>query len=122
MSLMRPKSPFEFTGGNPCLDFANTVDSRTGNHPQELLTDYLRLLQWALEAEVITAKTAERLRLLASEAPAKALTTVRSARKVRNTIYDIFSAVAQQRAIPPPAVALLNKTVRHAAQHAQLLH
>ena len=30
------KSPFEFTGGKLCLDFANTVNNRTSDHPEEL--------------------------------------------------------------------------------------
>ena len=75
MSTPRPKSPFEFTGGNPCLDFADTVDDRISDHPRELLTDYGRLLQWGEEAGVITARTAERLRHLTSEAPGNALIT-----------------------------------------------
>ena len=122
MSPVRPKSPFEFTGGNPCLDFADTVDNRTSDHPRELLTDYERLLQWGEEAGVIGAKTAERLRHLAAEAPGNAQTTLRNSIQLRDTIYDIFSAVAQRRVIPSTALAILNKAVHQAAQHAQLVH
>jgi predicted RNA-binding Zn ribbon-like protein len=122
MSTPRPKSPFEFTGGNPCLDFADTVDDRISDHPRELLTDYGRLLQWGEEAGVITARTAERLRHLTSEAPGNALTTLRTSIQLRDTIYDIFSAVAQRRAIPSTALAILNKAVRQAARHTQLVN
>jgi predicted RNA-binding Zn ribbon-like protein len=122
MSPVRSKSPFEFTGGNPCLDFADTVDNRTSGHSRELLTDYPRLLQWGEEAGVITAKTAERLRHLASAAPGNALTTLHTSVRLRDTIYDIFSAVAQRRVIPSTALAILNKALRQAAQHAQLVH
>jgi predicted RNA-binding Zn ribbon-like protein len=122
MSQPRQKSPFEFTGGNPCLYFADTVDNRTGDHPQELLTDYGRLLQWGEEAGVITDKTAERLRHLASKAPSNTQTTLRNAIQLRDAIYDIFAAVAQRRVIPNTALAILNKAVRQAAQHSQLVH
>jgi predicted RNA-binding Zn ribbon-like protein len=122
MPPARPKSPFEFTGGNPCLDFADTVDNRTTGHQQELLTDYGRLLQWGEEAGVITAKTAERLRHLASKAPGKAVTTLRTSIQLRDAIYLIFSAVAQRRQVPSTALACLNKAVRQAAQHAQLVY
>ncbi len=122
MSTPRPKSPFEFTGGNPCLDFADTVDDRISDHPRELLTDYGRLLQWGEEAGVITARTAERLRHLTSEAPGNALITLRTSIRLRDTIYDIFSAVAQRRAIPSTALAILNKAVRQAARHTQLVN
>jgi predicted RNA-binding Zn ribbon-like protein len=122
MPPFRPKSPFEFTGGNPCLDFADTVDNRTGDHPRELLADYGRLLQWGEEAGMTTTRTVVRLRHLASEAPGNAQTTLRASIQLRDTIYDIFSAVAQRRAIPSTALANLNKALRHAAQHAQLVH
>jgi len=122
MPPTRPKSPFEFTGGNPCLDFADTVDNRTTGHPQELLTDYGRLLQWGEEAGVITAKTAERLCHLASREPGRAVTTLRTSIQLRDAIYVIFSAVAQRRVVPSTALACLNKAVRQAAQHAQLVY
>jgi predicted RNA-binding Zn ribbon-like protein len=122
MLSVRPKSPFEFTGGNSCLDFADTVDNRTSDHPQELLTDYGRLLQWAEEARVISAKTAERLRHLASKAPGKALTALRTSIQLRDAIYLIFSAIAQRREVPSAALACLNKAVRQAAQHSQLVY
>jgi predicted RNA-binding Zn ribbon-like protein len=121
MSPIRPKSPFEFKGGNPCLDFANTVDNRTTDHPVELITDYGRLLQWGEEAGVITAKTAQRLRHLASEAPGHALTMLRISIQLRDTMFDIFSAVAHRRAIPSTALTVINKAVRLAAQHAQIV-
>lgn len=122
VSAGRPHSPFDFTGGNPCLDFADTVDDRTSDHPRELLTDYPRLLEWGVEAGVITDGTAARLRPLASEAPGKALSALRDAIQLRDTIYDVFSAVAQRRVIPGPALAALNEAVRHAAQHARIVH
>jgi len=71
---------------------------------------------------VITAETAERLRHLASEAPGNAVTTLRTSIQLRDTIYDIFSAIAQRRVIPSTALAILNKAVRQAAQHALLVH
>ncbi len=104
------------------MDFANTVDHRTGDHPQELLIGYGRLLQWGKEAGVITARSAERLRHLASESPQQALTTLRTAIHLRDAIYDIFSALARRRVIPNPALAILNKALRQAAQHSQLVH
>lgn len=122
MSQVRPKSPFELTGGSPCLDFADTVDNRTSDHPRELLTDYGRLLQWGEEAGVISAQTAECLRHLAAEAPGKAQATLRNSIQLRDRIYEIFSAVAQRRVIPSTPLAILNKAVRQAAQHAQLVH
>ena len=113
--------PFEFTGGNPCLDFANTVDDRGSDHPQERLTDYARLVQWGSEAGVITGSVAERLRRLATRELGNAGNAVRKAIRLRETIYEIFSAVAQRRAIPTEALASLNASAHQAAAHAQLV-
>ncbi|HTY05843.1 MAG TPA: ABATE domain-containing protein [Gemmatimonadales bacterium] len=121
MTRITPPS-FAFTGGNPCLDFANTVDDRTTGRPRELLTDYERLLEWGTEAGVITGKTTEHLRHLASDAPGTARTALRHATELRDAIYDVFSAVAHRRTIPGPALEALNESVRRAAPHAQIVH
>jgi predicted RNA-binding Zn ribbon-like protein len=120
MSQLRSKSPFEFSGGNLCLDFADTVNGRTTEHPEELLTDYARLLQWAEEAGVVHRKTAERLHGLAIDAPGNAQLTLRQALELRDAIFDIFTAVALRHGIPSTALAVLNKATQHASQHAQV--
>lgn len=122
MPPTRQKSPFEFTGGNLCLDFANTVDNRTSDQPNELLTDYSRLLRWGEESGAVSKKTLERLNALASESPGNAQLTLRHAVQLRDAIYDIFSAVAQRRGIPSTALATLNKAVQNASEHAQVGH
>ena len=118
--MVRPL-PFEFTGGNPCLDFANTVDDRGSDHPQERLTDYGRLVQWGVEAGALSAKTGERLRALASAAPGKALAALRDAIELRETIFEIFASAALGRPIPSPALARLDESLRRAAGHSHLV-
>jgi len=122
MRQLRSKSPFEFTGGNVCLDFANTVDNRKGENRQELLTDYARLLQWAEEVGVTSRKTGEHLQQLASEAPGNAQSTLRHAIELRDAIYDIFAAVSLRHGIPSTALATLNRAVQHASRQAQITY
>lgn len=118
----KPKSPFEFTGGNLCLYFVDTVDNRAGERPKELLTDYGRLLLWAEEAGAISKKTADHLQRLATETPGNARAVLRNAIQLREGIYDIFCAVAERRGIPSTALGTLNKAVHQAWQHAQITH
>src|SRR5256885_14725139 len=87
------KSRFEFTGGRLCLDFADTVNNRTSDHPEELLTDYPSLVKWGEEAGVLTPKNVERLHQLAGEAPGHAQSAVRYAIQLRDAIYSVFAAV-----------------------------
>ena len=126
MPQNRQKSPFEFTGGNLCLDFANTVDNfpnnRKGEHPVELLTGYSRLLRWGEESGAITKKTAEGLNQLASESPGNAQLVLSHAIQLRDAIYDIFSALSHRRGIPTAALATVNQAVQHASDHAEVVH
>lgn len=120
MQASPAKTPFEYTGGNLCLDFANTIDNRTSDHAQELLTDYARLLRWTEESGALDKKIVEQLKSAARNSPA-IQSTVRAAVQLRDAIYDVFSAVAQEHAIPPDALAMVNKVAQRASQHAQVI-
>ena len=122
MSQTPRKSPFEFTGGNLCLDFTNTVDSRGGDHPKNLLNSYGDLLQWGTEAHVLSTRIAERLRSMAEQAPGKAQVVLRDAVQLRDALYTIFSAVAERRGISDAALGLLNRALQRATEHARLVH
>ena len=100
MSQTTQKSRFEFTADNLCLDFTNTVNNRAGERPEELLKSYDALLQWSIEAGVLTAKLADRMRTLAKEAPGRAQSVTREAVQLRDAIFHIFMAVAEHRVVP----------------------
>jgi hypothetical protein len=90
---------FELTGGHPCLDLANTLDSRRRAAPRELLTSYDDLLSWGRQAGTVTARE---VAVLAAHARARGrgpriLAWVRS---VREAIFAIFSAVARRPSLP----------------------
>src|SRR5438105_8437616 len=99
MSLPNPKSRFEFTGGNLCLDFCNTVSNRRSEVPKDLLGDYADVLAWGFEAGAISAKSMERLYVRAADIPGHAQTALHYAIQLRDAIYAILSAVADRRQI-----------------------
>jgi predicted RNA-binding Zn ribbon-like protein len=117
---MTHKPRFEFTGGNLCLDFTNTVDSRPTDCRKELLTSYADLVRWGEEASVLSQKEADRLCRQANEAPGPAKTALRHALQLREAIYAIFSAGAERRAAPGTSLAVLNIAVQEAAAHMRL--
>lgn len=119
---MKPKSPFEFTAGNLCLNFANTIDNRGSDHPKELLNGYSDLLRWSEEAGTIKSRVAEPLSRLAAEIPGHAKSTLRQAVQLRDAIYAVFSAVAQRHGVPSSSVAVLNQAVQQASTHTRLVH
>lgn len=117
------KSRFEFTGGNLCLDFTNTVDHRgSDEHRKELLNHYRDLVGWAEEAGILTPKGTDRLYQLAGETPGHAQTALRHALQLREALYAIFAAIASRRTVPGTAVAVLNTAVQEAAAHMCLVH
>ena len=115
------KTPFEYTGGNLCLDFANTVNKRTDPaRREELLTNYDRLLQWSRESGALGKEACVQLQRLAAEAPGNAQSALRSAIQLRDAIFDIFLAVTERWPIPQTALALLNKEIRRTFEHSEI--
>jgi predicted RNA-binding Zn ribbon-like protein len=121
MPQLPAKSRFEFSGGNLCLDFANTVNNRLSERRKDLLASYGDLLHWGQEAGVVSLKSAERLRRLAEEAPGHAKSALRSAAQTREAIYTLFTAVAERRSVPGAALGTLNTTLQQASEHAQIM-
>ena len=86
---------FDLTGGLLCLDFANTLDNRTDVHPQELLNSYNDLVLWSQQADVLTEKEARRLLEKAEQHSSEATRVLKRAVEVREAIFRIFKAVAE---------------------------
>lgn len=101
---------FELTGGELCLDFANTVDARPTEARRELLAEYDDLIRWSVQAGVITAQTAKRLRKKATQNRRQASTALRRARLLREAIFEVFNASAQGVS---PAIAALDVVNKH---------
>ncbi len=64
--------PWSFQSGNLALDFANTVDWHASQNPDELLTSYTALLNWASDFGVLQETDANSLHVKASESPSEA--------------------------------------------------
>jgi predicted RNA-binding Zn ribbon-like protein len=62
MSRDPERAATQFFGGRVCLDFANTLDWRTSDDPQELIPDYAALLKWSGRRGTLSASAIARLR------------------------------------------------------------
>jgi len=122
LSLSGPRRRFEFSGGNLCLDFTNTLEDRWTDQPKELLTTYADLVAWSVEGGALTRKAADRLLRLAAESPGQATTTLRLALHLREAIYAVFAAAVERRVVPGNALAIVNSAVQQAARRAQIAH
>jgi predicted RNA-binding Zn ribbon-like protein len=87
---------FDMSGGHAALDFTNTISRREDqSDSREYLTDYGRLVSWAVQAGLSSPKEGERLRAGARARPRAAAAALRRAVTVREAIFPLFVAIAR---------------------------
>ena len=112
---------FDLTGGLLCLDFANTVDDRAEIHPQELLMSFKDLVSWGQQAQVLTEQEAQLLLETAEQHTSEATRVLKRAVEVREAIFRIFKAVAEDESPEEGDLVTLSAMVAEAQKHAQLV-
>ena len=112
---------FDITGGLLCLDFANTVDNRTEIHPQELLTSYRDFVSWSQQAQVLTVQEAQQLLEKAAKHPSEATKVLKRAIEVREAIFRIFKAVAEDESPENEDLVILSVAQAEAQKHSQIV-
>jgi predicted RNA-binding Zn ribbon-like protein len=112
---------FELTGGRLCLDFTNTVEDRPSDHPHELLKNYSDLVSWSRQAQVLTEQEAQRLLEEAARRPAEASSVLAQATALREAIYRIFTALAEDASPEEDDLVSLNAAIAVAMTHARLV-
>lgn len=101
---LSPELPLKFIGGDPSVDFVNTVDWTSRGLEHDRIPDYERFTEWAQEAGVITADVGERLRKRAAAARPRAVAAAHeSAIRARWVLQRLFTAVVAREA---PGAAL----------------
>src|SRR4051812_50198358 len=90
-------SRFEFIGGWLSLDFTNTISMYVGGRTGERYHSYEDLVQWGLEAGVLSREQARGLLERARIEPEEAERVQARGLALREAIHWIFSAVADDR-------------------------
>jgi predicted RNA-binding Zn ribbon-like protein len=88
MSRDPARAATQFFGGRICLDFANTLDWRLTDTPQELIPDYASFLSWSRRRGTLAEKTLGKLRALALRGPAAAAAVMQEAHALRSEILQ----------------------------------
>ena len=107
-------------GGAPCLDFANTSSGRGTPLLQEHLRSYDLLLAWSEHAGLTARAERRRLTRLAAQRPRAAARVLRRALALREAIHAIGAALAHDRRLPAPALAVVNREFAAAMAQARL--
>jgi predicted RNA-binding Zn ribbon-like protein len=115
MAVAQTIDELELIGGEPALDFVNTVETRASS-PLELLRTYADLVDWTARVGLVDAKTASSLRRSgADEVLGRAVA-------LREAAYEVLVAVAIERAPPPThALAVVNAEIADARRGAALV-
>lgn len=112
---------FRYLGGDPAIDFVNTVDWEAGVAIEsERLHDYGGLLAWAEGAGLTAPAIRKSLGRRARERPAEAAAVVRDALALRALLEAVFRATTRGERVAPERLAELNRLVRAAAARREL--
>jgi predicted RNA-binding Zn ribbon-like protein len=110
MPVAQTIDELEFTGGDPALDFVNTVETRASD-PLELLRSYRDLVDWTAKVGLVDAETARSLRRFdAEDVLARAIA-------LREAAYELLVAVVVEHAPPPTRpLAVVNAEIADAGR------
>jgi predicted RNA-binding Zn ribbon-like protein len=113
---------FEFTGGELCLDFVNTVAHRTdGERRRDDLASFSDLLEWSRQAGTISAADHAVLKRAADRSPVAARRTLARAVALREAIYAAISAYCAGRSVPRSAIDTISRDAAIAASHRRIV-
>jgi predicted RNA-binding Zn ribbon-like protein len=110
----------EFIGGRLCLDFANTVDWRRRAEPEELLPDYLGLVDWSVRAGTVSLTDARRLAAAARKDPRGAAAAFAKALVLREAFYRTVLAHVHGETPPELDLAQVVYSYAEAVEQARL--
>lgn len=104
-----------------CLDFANTIDWRTSDHPDESIKGYADLVNWGRGAGLVSDHQARQLLREAARHADEASAVVEQARLIRGAIYRVFSAIAAGGRPKKSDIDLLNDALAQAMCHSRIV-
>jgi predicted RNA-binding Zn ribbon-like protein len=81
-------------GGRLCLDFANSIEARLSDHPQDFLGGYSDALTWAWHVGILEESELDALPALVLDPSRKARMAARAV-SLREAIYRVFASVAR---------------------------
>jgi predicted RNA-binding Zn ribbon-like protein len=92
-----PVKMFQFIAGELCLDFCNTMGGKRSGIAREKLESYGDLLAWCEQAGLVNPSLKKILARRAAKDPQAAATVLNRSIRLRESIFEIFAALARQR-------------------------
>jgi predicted RNA-binding Zn ribbon-like protein len=108
-------------GGDPAVDFVNTLDGVPDRPPTfDTLQNYGDLVAWARHAGLLHDRHATRLAKEARRRPADARAAHRRALELRDALDRVLVALALERRLPAAPLELITSFAGEALTHGQL--
>jgi len=122
VELIEQAPGFDTSSGNwLCLDFTHTLDGRYDAHPRELLNDYSSLVSWGQYVHILKDDETGSLREEATSHPVEASAALERAIVLREALYRLFLAIAEDRSPQEADLAALNAELSEALSHARIV-
>jgi len=109
--MARRANPFDWSGGDPALDFVNTLDERLSGAPVENLATYGDLVRFAELAGLTEPSTSARLRSLDGPDCSR---IARRARELREHLHALLAAAQLGQTVPKASLDAIASEVRRA--------
>ena len=110
----------DLVGGELAWDFTNTSSSRGLRAHQEHLRDFDTLMQWVEHARVMPPSDCAHIRAALSGHPRRARQVFARALAIRELIWEIGTALAEQRPLPATLLDLLSAAHAENLRHAEM--
>jgi predicted RNA-binding Zn ribbon-like protein len=108
-----------YVGGDPALDLVNTVDWTSRGPEEDRLRTYEQVTRWAEGAGALSPAIGRKLRRVGVERPRVAAAAVEYARRARETLHDLFGAIARGES-PAAALPRFNQLLAEAMERLEL--
>jgi predicted RNA-binding Zn ribbon-like protein len=113
---------FELTGGELCLDFANTIGCRRNpDRIEDHLRSYADLVSWAGQTGSLPPAEAEKVLRAARDRPPSAQRVFARAVQLREAIYTVFSARIHDRRVPAASLRTIDREAARATAHRHIV-
>ena len=117
MDKLKTIADIRLLGGNPSLDFINTVDAWRDRWGPDFLVTFDDLVVWGLRVGLIDSRQADCIRKLAQADPTGANLALERAKALRNALRLLFLADGGEQVPSKFAADELNGVIRSAAAH-----
>ena len=103
------------------LGFVNTVSWHASTHPEEKLTSYDKLVDWARNSKVLTPADARNLIAQARKKPEEAKAVLEKAIELREAIYHMLADWAHKLPVRASDLQVLNRAIVDILPRSQLM-